>query len=133
MREVCPCDVVEMFMRDAEAVLWAEWTQRDEYRPLAPAPFLQPALSLVSARRNGWSVQHASAARQAITHGAVTQQVLHGWGWTDDPRCQACLQAIGDASHRYHLCPERRLHRWCMTDTRWQHVAQVAVEGRDPA
>ena len=108
MKQVCPCDIMDMFKRDVEAVIWARWTQQDAYRHLAPAPHLQPVVSLLQGRRKGWTAHHANAARQVVVSGAVTQQTLHQWGMADSPFCRACGLRVGDAAHAHILpvsCP----------------------------
>ncbi len=116
--------------------MWPKWTQQEAFKHLAPAPYMQPIVSLLHRRPQGqsqWSAHHANAARQVVAGGAVTQVVLHQWGWGANPACKACGQAVGTAAHRFHLYPARQHARWAMASQTWQHVAEVVCAEGGPA
>ena len=51
--ETCPADIDEMAKRDAEAERWEEWTSKEAYRQLAPAPLVEPLRMLCVSKRRG--------------------------------------------------------------------------------
>ena len=79
LKHVCPMDVADMFHRDAEAVLWADWTMQQQYSSLAPGPLVRPLYDLVSRKASqGWTAQHANVARKVITTGELRpKQILN--------------------------------------------------------
>ena len=50
MFQVCPADVEKAMQQDTEAVLWKTWTQTKGRGHLAPAPFVQSLVRLMSKR-----------------------------------------------------------------------------------
>ena len=62
-------------------------------------------------------------ARALVTRGAVTQSVLHEWGWAASPTCQECRTEDGTPQHRYHSCEASRSTRWGSEHRTWQHQA----------
>ena len=52
--ETCLADIDEMAKRDAEAERWEEWTSKEAYRQLAPAPLVEPLRRLCVSKRRGW-------------------------------------------------------------------------------
>ena len=126
LTKICPMDVKAMMHRDTEAVMWACWTQTEEYQHLHPRPFIQPLVSLMSRRGKGWSTHHTNIVRSVVTSGAVTQQKMFDWKRVDGPTCQSCGQSAGTDVHRYHVCPATKEWRQKVMDRKWQHVAAEA-------
>jgi len=131
LRERCPNDVVKMFERDVEAVMWSKWTERPENAHLAPAPYMQPLVQLVNKKSTSdWTAQQASALRHVVCSGPVTQTRLAEWypHMVQGENCQLCGTDYGTPMHRYHLCPCTRQWRRENLPKEWQHVAETSCQ-----
>ena len=66
MDESCPVDIDEMAKRDAEAERWEEWTSKEAYRQLAPAPLVEPLRRLCVSKRRGWCRRPMDTLRKVV-------------------------------------------------------------------
>jgi ribonuclease HI len=117
----CPEDVRAMYSRDIAKQQWLKWTSDPRYSSLAPAPLIRPIQNWL--RKRGTTKMDQGVARALVTRGAVTQSVLHEWGWAASPTCQECRTEDGTPQHRYHSCEASRSTRWGSEHRAWQHQA----------
>ncbi|CAK0843011.1 unnamed protein product, partial [Prorocentrum cordatum] len=121
MQEVCPMDIAAMVRKDAQATLWEEWTQAEEFKSLSPMPLLAPAVAQLRARD---FPKHArNAAKKVFVGGAWTMEKLCRCNIVPTDICLACGEAVGTEHHRYYKCHALR-GQGLQAQADWQRAAE---------
>ena len=108
LHETCPMDVKAMLVEDIECQLWAARTREPDLASVSPRPLIAPiVMQLRKKYTDEWGPHAVNAARQAVVHGAWTQQELYRIGKVETDRCQACGEGAGTAHHQrgVPMCP----------------------------
>ena len=109
-----------LYLQDAKAKQWADWTEQEKYKELKPAPLIAPVQSWLRRQRGS---AKADVVRAVVQKGMTTQSVLHEWKWVPADTCRACGLAPGTPQHRLYECEKYRESRAATAHRRWQHKA----------
>ena len=65
VRYVCPKDVKNMLMKQAQSIYWRKWAAKHEYEELKQGIWLEPALALLRRKtKDEWTDKHRHVGRK---------------------------------------------------------------------
>ena len=97
-----------MAKRDAEAERWEEWTSKEAYRQLAPAPLVEPLRRLCVSKRRGWCRRSKDTLQKVVVDGGWAQSRLPGAGLIEEAACLGCQEEEVTLHHLYFVCKATR-------------------------